>query len=73
MLTTVVFSGFGREESQIVGKEEGRKLSNLTKRFGKKAGEGEEKLEHSSSAKRLRGGGGENSRARVFGSGPRAG
>ena len=50
-----IFRG-GREESLILGKEEGRKLSNMTKRFGEKAGEGDEKLEHSSSAKRLTGG-----------------
>ena len=38
MLTTVLFL-----QHPILDKGEGRKLSNLTKWFGEKAGEGEEK------------------------------
>ena len=50
---SALFAGWERGEHPILDKGEGRKLSNLTKWFGEKAGEGEEKLEHSSSAKRL--------------------
>ena len=53
---SALFAGWERGEHPILDKGEGRKLSNLTKWFGEKAGEGEEKLEHSSSANRLTGG-----------------
>ena len=46
MLTTVPFLRDGREAiaQPVLDKGEGRKLSNLTKWIGEKAGEGEEKM-----------------------------